>query len=273
MNYQTYQPHPDLESLVKCYWTLEVPADSAAEKQRIVPDGCLELIFMLGDDIMRYTSDYDFVIQPRAFVVGQLTEPFVIQPTGYVHCFGVRFYPFGFSNFVTAPLINLANKETPIEKLFGTQVADQLEQKIVAAEGTAERIELVSNFLMEKLQSQTTIDHVVRSTVDVMLATKGNTPVSAFVEDDRVQRRNLERKFAKQIGISPKQLGKVIRLQSALKLMLNQRSESLTRIAYEAEYFDQAHFNRDFKEFTGINPKDFLDNNRMLLSSVFYTTD
>src|SRR5689334_3141964 len=121
MNYQTFQPHPDLASLVKCYWTLEVPAEAHAPKQRIIPDSCLEMIFILGDDIRRYTSETDFIIQPRAMVVGQITEPFIIEPTGYVNCFAVRFYPFGFANFVTTPIKNLANKETRIEQLFGKE--------------------------------------------------------------------------------------------------------------------------------------------------------
>jgi hypothetical protein len=39
MNYQTYKPHKDLESIVKLYWTLEVPYDPKNQKQKIVPDG------------------------------------------------------------------------------------------------------------------------------------------------------------------------------------------------------------------------------------------
>jgi AraC-like DNA-binding protein len=65
-------------------------------------------------------------------------------------------------------------------------------------------------------------------------------------------------------------LGKVIRLQTALKLLLNQNKDKLTTIAYQCEYYDQAHFTKDFKEFTGISPKDFLGNENMTLSSVFY---
>ena len=74
----------------------------------------------------------------------------------------------------------------------------------------------------------------------------------------------------KQIGISPKQLGKVIRLQTALKMLLNHKTETLTQIAYENEYYDQAHFIKDFKEFTGTNPKEFLENRQNVLSSLFY---
>lgn len=273
MNYQTFQPHPALASLVKCYWTLEIPEEQDSKKQRIIPDGCMELIFILGDNIKRYTSENDFIIQPRAVVIGQITEPFIIQPTGYVHCFATRFYPYGFANFITTPLKDLENKETPIAQLFGETPSKALALKIIAAETNEQRAGIIETFLLDKLNEKSTIDQIVKTTVDALLSTKGSTPIGAILKEDVSKRRQLERKFFKQVGLSPKQLGRVIRLQTALKLLLNQQSENLTQIAYESEYYDQAHFNRDFKEFTGINPKDFLANDKMLLSSIFYTAD
>ncbi len=273
MNYQTFQPHSDLESLIKCYWTLEVPANSNSQKQRIIPDGCIEMAFILGDDIKRYTSEDEFVLQPRAMVIGQTIEPFYIEPIGYVNSFAVRFYPYGFANFVTTPIKNLANKETSIALLFGENPAKELEQKIIDAAGTKERIQIIEGFLLDKLINEITIDSIVKSTVDAILSTKGSTPINAILKENSSKRRQLERKFLKQIGISPKQLGKVIRLQTALKMMLNRQSENLTQIAYESEYYDQAHFIKDFKEFTGTNPKAFLENEEMTLSSLFYTED
>lgn len=271
MDYQTFQPDTSLEALVKCYWTLEVPDDGHAEKQRIVPDGCLELIFMLGDDIKRYTSETDFIIQPRAFVVGQITEAFVIEPTGYVNCFATRFYPYGFANFVNTSVNDLANTETPLVALFGETNANALEQKIREASDTLERIQIVEGFLSGLLNQQTTIDHIVKSSIDLLFATNGSLPIHEVLKNDPSKRRQLERKFIKQIGLSPKQLGKVIRLQSALSMMVNEKAESLSQIAYESEYYDQAHFIKDFKEFTGINPKAFLTDEKMTLSALFYS--
>ena len=273
MNYQTFQPHPDLKSLVKCYWSLEVPADPDSQRQRIIPDGCIEMIFILGDDIKRYTSGDDFIIQPRAMVLGQTIEPFYIEPVGYVNSFAVRFYPYGIVNFVATSIKDLANKETPIELLFGERPAKELEQKIIQAPDTKKRIEIIENFLFEKLIEKTTIDNIVKTTIDALLSTKGSTSINTILKDDLSKRRQLERKFLKQIGISPKQLGKVIRLQTALKLLLNQQLENLTKIGYESGYYDQAHFIKDFKEFTGTKPKEFLDDERMALSSIFYTED
>jgi Helix-turn-helix domain len=273
MNYQTFQPHPDLAALVKCYWTLEVPASTETQRQRIIPDGCIEMAFILGDDIKRYTSNDNFILQPRAMVLGQTIEPFYIEPTGYVNTFAIRFYPYGFANFVKTPIKNLANEETPLNLLFGEKPAKELEQKIVKATDTKERIEVIEAFLLDKLNNKTTIDQIVKTTIEILLSTKGNAPINEILKDDLSKRRQLERKFLKQIGISPKQLGKVIRLQAALKMLLNEPSESLTSIAYESEYYDQAHLIRDFKEFTGTSPKEFLLDEKMALSSLFYKND
>ncbi|MFA9458529.1 DUF6597 domain-containing transcriptional factor [Halalkalibacter sp. AB-rgal2] len=114
MNYQTFRPHLDLESLVNFYWTLEASAEENSQKQRIIPDGCIEMAFILGDDIKRYTSKDDFIIHPRAMVLGQTIEPFYNQPIGYVNTFAVSFYPYGFANFISEPIKELVNKETPL---------------------------------------------------------------------------------------------------------------------------------------------------------------
>ncbi len=272
MQYETFQPHPDLQAVIKCYWMLQIPA-ADHERQRIVPDGCIEMAFILGDDIRRFTNENDYILQPRAMVLGQTMDPFYIQPTGYVDTFAVRFYPYGFANFVTTPIRNLANKETPISKLFGESVSNALEQDIVHATDTGQRIAIIERFLLTTLQKQSTIDHIVKRTVDALLETRGSSPIREILDDDTSKRRQLERKFLKQIGVSPKQLGKVIRLQTALGMLLNNSAESLTKIAYESEYYDQAHFIKDFKEFTGTNPGDFLNDKQLTLSTLFYTKE
>lgn len=119
MNYQTYEPHADLASLVKYYWTLEVPAQKDVQRQLIIPDGCIEMAFLFGDDIKRYTSEDEFIIGPREMIIGQITETTYIEPTGYVDSFAVRFYPYGFANFVQTPIKALENTETPLALLFG----------------------------------------------------------------------------------------------------------------------------------------------------------
>lgn len=270
MDYQTYEPHTDLKSLVSCYWTLEVPRQTEPQKQRIVPDGCLEMAFILGDDIKQYTSGNEFILQPRAMVLGQTMEPFYIEPTGFVKTFAIRFYPYGFASFVSEPIKNLVNKETSIKQLFGQETADELEQKIVKAKNTEQRISIIEKFLLDRLNDEKTINRIVKNTIDSLMSTNGSASINSILKDDLSKRRQLERNFKKQIGVSPKQLGKVIRLQTALKMLLDQKSENLTDIAYESEYFDQAHFIKDFREFTGINPREFINHENLALSALFY---
>lgn len=270
MDYQTFRPHSDLETIVKCYWTLEVPAQKDSQRQLILPDGCVDLCFTLGDDIKRYTSGDDFIIQPRQMLLGQITEQFYIEPTGYVNTFAVRFYPYGFTNFIDLPLNELVNKETSLSKLFGGEASEKLSQEIIQAKTTNERISIVENFLIDRLNAKTTINNIIKSTIDAMFLSKGSRPLTAILKDDITKRRQLERNFSKQIGLSPKQLSKVIRLQATLQMMLNQTKGTLTEIAYKNEYYDQAHFIKDFKEFTGITPKDFLTDDKMALSSLLY---
>ncbi|MCK0146529.1 helix-turn-helix domain-containing protein [Arenibacter sp. F26102] len=249
---------------------MELPKQSEPQKQRIVPDGCIELAFILGDDIKRYTSENEFILQPRAMVLGQTIEPFYIEPTGFVKTFAVRFYPYGFANFVSEPISNLANKETPINLLFEAENADDLEQKIIKSENTEQRISIIENFLLDRLNNEKTIDRIVKNTIHSLISANGSTSINSILKDDLSKRRQLERNFKKQIGVSPKQLGKVIRLQTALKMLLDQKPKNLTDIAYESEYFDQAHFIKDFREFAGINPKEFINHENLALSALFY---
>ena len=273
IKYQTFQPHSDLGSLIKCFWTLEVPPQEHYQKQLILPDGCIEMIFILGDDVKRYVSEENFIIQPRAMVLGQITGQFFIEPTGYVNSFAVRFYPYGFANLVTIPIKDLADKETPLASLFDEDVVRSLEHEIRNASDTKERINIVEAFLMAKLSDRTTIDHIVKTTIDTMVQTKGSTPVSSLLKGDLSKRKQLERKFFGKVGISPKKLGKVIRLQAVLKMLLNRGAENLTGVAYDNDYYDQAHFIKDFKDFTGTTPKAFLQDEKMILSSILYKKD
>ena len=270
MNYQTYKPHNDLTSIVKFYWTLEVPFDPKNQKQKIVPDGCVEMTFNFGDKIKRYTSANEFILHPNAMVMGQRTKSFDILPTGDVDTFAICFYPIGFANFVKTPLENWVDEETPISELFGQAEADKLEQQMIQAIDTRQRIEIIETFLLKLLNKKNTISNIVKTTVDALVKTNGTTPINVLLKDDISKRRQLERHFKKQIGISPKQLGKAIRLQATLNLLLNKKTETLTDIAYESDYFDQNHFIKDFKDLVGVTPKDFLDNEHMALSALFY---
>lgn len=105
-----------------------------------------------------------------------------------------------------------------LTKLFGKDGHD-IEQKIVNAPSASERVKHAETFLLNLLTDAETIDRVVKSTVEMLLTANGQLQVKELSTAVNINRRQLERKFTSAIGLSPKQLAKTIRLQSALKMM------------------------------------------------------
>ncbi len=123
-------------------------------------------------------------------------------------------------------------------------------------------INLVEIFLLNSLSRLETIDHIVRSTVETILTGNGQLSIDELSSQIHINRRQLERKFYLAIGSSPK----TIRLQAALKMLLTKESANLTALAHENNYYDQAHFIKDFKELVGITPKEFYGKNLKMTS-------
>jgi len=271
MNYQTFESDQDLTAFIKCYWTLESPKEQTSEKQTIVPDGCMEMIFHYGDLYKQYMDNGNSIVQPRCFVIGQLTRPLEIKPTGETGIFSVRFHPEGFLPFTTLPIKEMENTAVSLEKLFGKD-GQEIGEQVLKANSTSERIKLVEIFLLDRLTDIETIDRIVRSTVETIITANGQLSINELSRDSKVNRRQLLRKFYSAIGLSPKQLSRTIRLQATLKMLLSDQFSNLAELAYENEYYDQAHFIKEFKEFTGSTPKEVYGNH-LKMSSLFYGTN
>lgn len=271
MNYQTFEPDQDLAAFIKCYWTLESPKEETPEKQTVIPDGCMEMIFHYGDLYKQYLYNGNTIIQPRCFVIGQLTRPLEIEPTGETGIFSVRFNPEGFLPFTILPIKEMENTAVSLEKMFGKD-GQEIGQQVLNANSTSDRIKLVEIFLLNRLTDIENIDRIVKSTVETIITANGQLSVDELSQLTQVNRRQLLRKFSSAIGLSPKQLSRTMRLQAALKMLFNDQFSNLAELAYENEYYDQAHFIKEFKEFTGSTPKEFYGNH-LKMSSLFYGTD
>lgn len=267
MNFQILKPHQDLATFVKCYWTLEIPKEQTPKKNTIVPDGCIKMIFHYGDLYKHYDEKGISSFLPRCFVIGQLTKPYEVEPTGETGTFFVCFNPNGFLPFTKFPVKEMENTDVPLEKLFGIE-GKEIELKILRAKSTSERIDLIETFLFSRLTDTKTIDDIVKSTVETILTANGQLSIKELSIQNDISRRQLLRKFSSVVGLSPKQLSKTIRLQATLKILLSRRFDSLTDLAFQNEYFDQAHFIKEFKEFTGLTPKEFYGDN-LKMSLIF----
>lgn len=265
MQYQTFSPAPDMADLIDCYWTLEGAAESPATPQTVVPDGRMEMIFHLGDLYKQYLPDGTSLVQPRCFVFGQLTRPLTIEPTGTTAIFAVRFQHDGLLPWLHVPLKHLENRATALAQLFGEDGL-LLERQIMSALSVDERIALTGYFLKSRLGST---DEIVAKAVDTLLEANGRIAVKNICTPLPIERRQLERRFSASVGLSPRQLGRIIRFQSVIRRLLDGDFASFTALAYEGEYYDQAHFIRDFREFTGYTPGEFYGEG-FRMSALFY---
>jgi AraC-like DNA-binding protein len=251
-----YEPTSELIDFVKCYWTLESEKENTPVKNIIVPDGTMKLIFHYGEAYKHHPKNGESITLPKYFLIGQLTQPYVVEPLGITGTFIVRFQPNGFLPFATIPIKEMENTAIPLNKLFGKD-GDDIGRNILNANCTSKRIALIETFLFNRLADKNNIDKIVKSTVETILNANGQFSIGELSKQNNINRRQLTRKFSSAIGLSPKQLSKTIRIQGTLKSLITNDVNSLTDLAYQNNYFDQAHFIKDFKEFTGLTPKEF----------------
>lgn len=258
MEYQQYLPSDALSPFVKCYWTLTNDAQ-AAVRERIFPDGCMELIFHTGDLFRKYEADGQSYVQPRSFIHGQITKCIEVEPTGKTVIFSVRFHPDGLRAFVNFDIAALTNTERPIAEVWGEEGA-QLERSMRLAQSDQEKISLLEAFLMQHVTGEQT-DADTRYCVGQMTATNGNVSLEQLAEKRGISKRQLERKFRTATGLPSKMLARILRFQHTLQLIENGAFTNFTHIAYDGGFYDQAHFIKDFRHFTGLNPKKYFSEN------------
>ncbi len=271
MNYEVFTPVAELQSFVKCFWTLENDGSSTPERQRVLPDGCMEMIFHYGDHYRQYFEDGSSIIQPKCFVFGQISSFIEIEPMGRTGIVAARFLPEGLVPFIETAVAELENRAVDLYELFGEE-GKMLEVEVISAVDNPSRIKLIEEFLLSKLSSPQTIDNVTKACVQAIFQSQGQLGVVELADKMNINRRNMERRFISAVGLSPKQLSRVARLQATLKMLEQKQYSSLTSLAYESGYYDQAHFIKDFKEFTGLSPKSFFSEN-LQLTTIFASAD
>src|SRR5262245_20542925 len=115
MEYRQFQPSEDVRDFVEHYWTLEVDA-RAPHIQRVVPDGCPELIVNLAQPFEAF-HDGGWLLQPACFLAGQITGPLLLRPSGHAKMIGIRFRPEGAFRFFRQPMHEATDRFVTVDDL------------------------------------------------------------------------------------------------------------------------------------------------------------
>ena len=133
MDYRELTPSPRLQPYVRCYWTLRAPPVAGASPQRVLPDGCVEMIINVGARFRRHRDDGSTETQPRALLVGPTTRHMSIAPSGEIRLVGVRFRPGGALPFLSVSPGELRDAAPALE-----DVAPPFERSLAERLATAE---------------------------------------------------------------------------------------------------------------------------------------
>jgi Domain of unknown function (DUF6597) len=136
MHYREFHPQPPLNRFIECLWTLVSERTSKpTHSERILPDGCVELILNFGDRFSQHDGNKK-LCQPRNFLVGQMTGPILISPTGTFELIGIRFHPGGTLPFIRVPLNEITDQ---VVELGG--ISANLENQLLAVSASLPTIE------------------------------------------------------------------------------------------------------------------------------------
>jgi AraC-like DNA-binding protein len=251
MHYYEVAPDPRLRPFVKCFWGLRVQ-DATPAQQRVLPDGCCELVLHFGDRFTQY-QDGRRLSQPRELFVGPTARAIVIEPGREADVLGIRFRPGGAALVLNAPLAEVRDAAAAcaeVEIRFGFDAID-----VLAPRSDADRIAILERMLLARLD-RTCLDPAVDRVQCAIMRTAGALRVQVLAQQAGISARQLQRRFREQVGLEPKTLARLARLQRALTLA-RQEQATLARVAALAGYADQAHFSRDFGEIAGISPSEF----------------
>ena len=153
MQYQELKPDWPLNLFVECFWTLEAEHRAASGPERILPDGCAEIILNFGDRFQQHKAG-TIEVQPRFFLVGQITGPLSISSTGIVKLIGIRFHPGGTRPFLKLPMHEITNQYVNLDEIpeyFPPEWIKPLED----APSLAAAIKKLESVLLSKIQRTT----------------------------------------------------------------------------------------------------------------------
>lgn len=256
VRYVSIAPTPPLAQFVDRFWySSDAPLH---QKVRIVPSGTMELVFNLDEDELGF-SDAERPEGCKSFsgavFSGAHAQPLFVQTRK--HVVGVHFKPGGAFRFLGVPASELADTHVDVRALWGkaTQV---LREQLCTAVDPADRFRVLESALVARLENALEEHRAVRAALDIFGRTGGEAKTRDLAAHLGLSQRHFIRLFSNQVGVTPKQFGRVQRFQRVLELTRSSSAPDWADVAVACGYFDQSHLIHDFQTLSGLNPTEFL---------------
>lgn len=254
MLFEQFSPGNANSAFIECFWIAEDKRRDIC-RERIIPDGFTEIIIHYGDPY-RINIDGKWQIQSKHLLAGQISNHFFIENTGWSGMLGIKFRPSALTHLFDLDMGLLTDKVIPVESKIGNQL-NEIILIVQSGKDHSEKVRWIDMWFSGFIQSNHVIKSVTDKAVDLIFEKKGMITVKELTDIFQISERQLERHFKKFIGLSPKFFSRIIRFNYIFKLM-KEKDRTWTDVAFSSGFFDQSHFIKNFKEFTGEDPSSYL---------------
>lgn len=192
-----------------------------------------------------------------SFAAGLTDRHVIVEAAAPAHGLQVDFTPIGAYLFFGMPMSELANRTIPLEDVLGPE-AGRIAARLDDTPGWPARFDAVEAFIMRRIAASRAPSPAVESAWRRLAGSAGQLRVDDLAGDAGWSRKHLAARFHEEVGLPPKTIARILRFNAARERLASAADRSLADVAHASGYYDQAHFNRDFREFAGVTPGEYL---------------
>lgn len=250
--FQIIQPSELLRPYVKQYWFLAID-NAERSSQRYIPSGCAMLSFHRGD---RIYSTLHKEIQPRSALCGQSADYTDAIYSGNLNLIAIVFQSVAARAIFDIPMNDIRDKNIDIDFLGDIFLLD-LDKQLQETKDNYQCVFLIEQYLLKKLYNFTSQRFDRMNTV-IQSINNGRQDIAELSQLACLGYKQFKRVFAEYTGLNPKEFLQIARFRKTLQSLHSGSQTSLSRLACDWGYCDKSHLIKDFRNFTGYTPKEYL---------------
>ena len=254
-------PRPSLRPFVSSVWAIDPvsapPETRLPRREHVLPTGGMHLVFRIGDEPLRLFKDQDDrrgrIVS--TMVVGGARAGFYIRDVSTPLCsVGAQLRPGAAQVLFGVDAGELSGQHTALEELWGAG-AGSMRDQLASTRSVAERLDVFEHLLAARLP---TVRGLHPAVAQALQQFNGAASVSHVVRSAGISHRRFIALFSRSVGLTPKAYSRVLRFQDVLRRARIDGGRRLIDVAAASGYSDQSHFNREFREFAGVTPTEYL---------------
>lgn len=259
MEFKFVEPSGFLKLYIKHYCFMESVKPETDICERVIPLDYVQLMFHYKSPFVVLHADNLVTHQPQSIISGLSNSFSDVSTFGETGVIFVAFHPVGACCFFDFPLSEIENLSVDMADIFSKEIK-QVEEQLYLKKSIGERVKVIENFLLKRFSPIPSYNHsLLKAGVQIIKQSRGQMTATMLSDKLSTTQKNLERKFSAYLGKTPKQFIKLVRFHATIADITSDKNINLTEYAYRNGYFDQSHFIKDFKTYSGYTPKDFVD--------------